>query len=157
MIKMPDWTKPEIKQRLLTAIVASVDKVGREPCIILRISSLTKQQLDVARIAQLYGEDVTKGAVEWQLRCIKKEAKLMKEGAGGSSAKNGDDDAALKSKPMLLKLQHGGLRELTSVERSRRAASRSLRPLGRRSQKRPLTEKMIRRPRMPPSRPSLEN
>lgn len=73
-----NWQDKAVQDRLLTAVIASVDNKVRKPENALKDFPLIHPQISIAEIARLYGEDMTYHAVKNYLRKFRKEAKEMK-------------------------------------------------------------------------------
>jgi hypothetical protein len=73
-----DWKDKAVQDRLLTAVIASMDnKVRMSGCLLSRLL-LNYYQVNIAEIARLYGQDMTYYALENYLRKVRKDAKDMK-------------------------------------------------------------------------------
>jgi hypothetical protein len=78
-----DWKDKSVQDRLLTAVIASVDnKVRPHPYLPSRTLLTQLLQISPAEIARLYGPDMTYYAVENYLRKFRRDAKGMKKEAG---------------------------------------------------------------------------
>jgi hypothetical protein len=78
-----DWKDKSVQDRLLTAVIASVDnKVRPHPYLPSRTLLTQLLQISPAEIARLYGPDMTYYAVENYLRKFRRDAKEMKKEAG---------------------------------------------------------------------------
>jgi hypothetical protein len=75
-----NWQDKTVQDRLLTAVIASVDKASSSQDY-TKALPLTYDQISAAEIARLYGENMTYHAIENYLRRFRKIAKEMKDEA----------------------------------------------------------------------------